>query len=171
LTETRAVSSNPPGWEILLSHHFVGRYNRTFCVNIGTRRVHFCARCSGQVLGILGFVVLYWACLILNVRLDTLSAQSVFVFGPLPAALDWATQTTGTRESSNGLRLSSGILLGMSVADAVSLLILGEWFFLAGAALVLTAYVVSLALFLRVSGSWRRVIEEHFPGLVAPSIR
>jgi len=39
--------------------------------------------------------------------------SAVFAISPLPAVIDWATQTIGRRESSNHIRLLTGYLLGI----------------------------------------------------------
>lgn len=113
--------------------------------------------------------MLYWVCLILIYRIDTWSAQLIFSLAPLVAALDWVTQVNGSRESSNG-RLFSGVLLGIAFSDVISLVIFREWFFLGGAAVVLVIYVSAIAGYLRLSGNWRKVLEEHFPRYEFPTV-
>jgi predicted membrane protein DUF2085 len=89
----------------------------------------------------------------------------IFAVFPMPAALDWLTQTLGRRESTNGLRLASGFLLGIAVTDLAVLLVFEKWLqFLVGA-VVFVLYVGVVALVLKVTGGWRQVVAEHFPGV------
>src|SRR5580658_3728798 len=111
---TRTLSGSPqptppaPDWEILLSHHGPERYNRTFCLPILAGRIHLCARCTGQVLGVLGFVILYWVSLLRSAPIFQLKPQLPFAILPLFATVDWLLQTGAQRESSNARRLFSG---------------------------------------------------------------
>lgn len=164
MTEPTVGEPTPPDWEIIFSHHLATRYSRTFCVRVAGRTLHLCARCSGQVVGILGFVLLFWVCHSVGFPLYVPISQIPFAFGPLPASLDWLTQSLGRRESSNHLRILSGILLGASFSDAVSLFVLRDWLFVAGAAVTLASYLAGVLGSLRIFGGWQKVLEEHFPG-------
>ena len=91
--------------------------------------------------------------------------QWLFALFPLPAAVDWVTQASGLRESRNLLRLSSGALLGAAVTDLLASLVLAEWTILLAGLAVFVLYVAGLMVVLWLSGAWRRVIAEHFPGI------
>jgi uncharacterized membrane protein len=124
-----------------------------------------CARCSGQVIGVLAFVAVYLLHAARGVPLFAPAFQIACALAPLPAAADWLTQSLGRRESTNGVRLISGALLGLAVADALALLLLGQWLYFGAAVLVFGFYVVGLLAVLRATGGWRRVLAEHFPGV------
>ncbi|OGS50040.1 MAG: hypothetical protein A3K65_06075 [Euryarchaeota archaeon RBG_16_68_12] len=155
----------PPRWEFLLSHHLPTRFGRTLRLAVGRRTLHLCARCTGQVVGALTVLLLFLASAPLHSTLFLPAIQVLFALAPVPSALDWLTQSLGRRESTNGLRVLSGLLLGASFADALILLLAGEWSLFLAAMGVVAIYVGALALVLRVTGGWRRVLEEHFPGL------
>jgi len=125
--------------------------------------MHFCARCTGQVFGAVLIFVL------IAVRgggdpfLLNFWNQLPFAFLPFPAAVDWLTQSMGKRESSNMIRLTSGALLGSAFADTVVLLILQHWIYFLMALLVMVSYAAVLAGIIGFTGTWRRVVTEHFP--------
>ncbi len=156
----------PPSWEVLVSHHLPRRYDRTLCVTFpGKKSIHFCARCTGQILGVLVYLAFWIAGSSLSFSIFVPAIQLLFVLAPLPAAVDWLTQSLYRRESSNVIRLASGLLLGMAWIDLLFLLLREEWpWFLAGV-LVLALYVGILALVLKLTGGWRGVLAEHFPGI------
>lgn len=153
-----------PDWEILVSHHLPHRYDRTFALSGRGRSIHVCARCTGQLLGIAAFVAVYLLRADLPVPLFVPTTQLLFAFAPLPAAIDWLAQSAGRRESSNPVRVVTGALLGVAFADALVLLLTENWLLFAGAVLVLGLYVATILSVLKVTGAWRRVIGEHFPG-------
>jgi hypothetical protein len=96
--------------------------------------------------------------------LFTPSTQLLFALGPLAAAADWVTQTLGHRESTNSVRVLSGALLGFSVTDVTALILSERWELFAGAVLVFAVYLSAIFILLKVTGAWRKVLEEHFPG-------
>ncbi|MCI4323230.1 MAG: DUF2085 domain-containing protein [Thermoplasmata archaeon] len=156
--------NEPRPWEIILSHHLPHRYGRTIGVRIRGRTVRFCSRCSGQLLGAATFLLVALLRADLPFSLTALSVQLLFAGAPLPAALDWLLQSTGRRESSNPVRLLSGLLLGFSLTDVLFLLVTRAWLFVAGALLIFVVYVVAVLLVLRLTGGLRQVLDEHFPG-------
>lgn len=154
-----------PSWGYLISHHFPGRYARTVSITIGRTRLRFCTRCSGQVLGALGFFVLVAAVGEVSAGLATVPAQLLVASLPVVAAVDWVTQALGRRESTGPIRGVSGALLGITLADALWLLVTRRWAFFGGAVAVFALYVVGVSVALYAGGGWRRVVEEHFPGV------
>lgn len=95
-------------WRLLAHNHW-------FTLNLYRYKLRLCARCSGYILGFttpllvldhladpLGF---------LDPRVQLLAC---FLLA-LPYALDWVTQSWGFRQSSNRVRLVTGILLGVDV--------------------------------------------------------
>lgn len=93
------------------------------------------------------------------------TTQLWVAFAPAPAAIDWFTQSTAQRESTNWLRFVSGALLGFALSDMLLLLITAQvWLALAGLGL-LGLYTLFVAAGLWRTGAWRRVLTEHFPGI------
>jgi uncharacterized membrane protein len=164
LTDPDVPRGELPAWEIMLSHHLPPRFGRTVALRLRTRTIHFCARCSGQVVGLLGFMTLFGVSLWQPLPLFTPSTQLLFALGPLAAAADWVTQTLGHRESTNSVRVLSGALLGFSVTDVTALILSERWELFAGAVLVFAVYLSAIFILLKVTGAWRKVLEEHFPG-------
>ena len=85
-------------------------------MNLYGYRVRLCARCSGYLLGFIAPHLVYN-----YFRVDLLGSMDpdtqllACVLFALPYALDWVTQSWGIRESSNWLRLATGILLGVDI--------------------------------------------------------
>lgn len=131
----------------------------------GHRTIHFCARCTGQLLGVLAYLALLIAGGVLAFSVFILSVQLFFALAPLPAAVDWLTQSLHRRQSTNGIRLATGLFLGMAWTDLLALLFLGKWLWFAGGIVVLALYVAAIAVVLKVTGGWRTVIADHFPGI------
>ncbi|MCI4330313.1 MAG: DUF2085 domain-containing protein [Thermoplasmata archaeon] len=158
----------PTGRSFLLSHHLPGHYDRTISVP-GTRgSVHLCTRCTGQALGGLGYlVVLLTGALAIGVLLEP-RVQVLWAVAPLPAAADWLRQSVRGGESTNARRLLTGGLLGAALFDVLLLAATRQWSDLLIAAAVFLAYGLAVAAVLFASGAWRRVLEEHLPGIALP---
>jgi uncharacterized membrane protein len=154
---------DPPAWEILVSHHLPRRYARTFSIHFPRGTVHLCARCSGQALGIVAYVVLFVASRLATSSLFEPLPQLVIALAPLPAALDWVSQSMGGRESTNLVRAVTGAMLGFALSDVLALLAFGKWNLFGAAVIVFALYVGALLLTLLATGAWRRVLGEHFP--------
>jgi uncharacterized membrane protein len=162
---TNLVPAEAPSWEYLVSHHQPSRFNRTIRIRIAGRTLHFCARCTGQAIGAV-------ACLVVLVTADGFRAQFFsipvqLVVAAFPAfpAWDWIAQTVSKRESNNLLRIVTGSLLGFALVDGLAAILTAHWTIAIGATIIFVAYVVILMVALRLSGAWREVIEEHFPGV------
>jgi len=160
--------TDEPHWEYLVSHHGPNRYDRTLTLRIRARRVHLCARCSGQLLGFVA-VLAAWATLRpVALGLTDPGVLVALALAPAPAAFDWYLQSSGVRDSSNALRLVSGALLGGAFAGLIALLVSGALLDFVGGLVIFAAYVGLLFTGLWVNGAWRKVIEEHFPGVALP---
>lgn len=106
---------------LLLSHHPSERLHRTIHLGFRRRNVYLCARCTGRYLGLVGVFVAY------SLRLGFplwLNLPLISVL-PLPAMVDWFTQSCKLRESKNSLRLGTGLLLGIIEGLLLLLLING----------------------------------------------
>ena len=149
----------------LLSHHLPERYDRT--LRIPTRRgeIRLCARCAGQLLGGVAYLaVLLSGVFAIGVWLAP-QVQLLFLFAPLPAAIDWGRQAVRGSESTNARRVISGALLGVAFLDVAFLAAERLWLGVLVAVIAFLAYTSSITASLWVSGAWRRVVEEHLPGI------
>jgi uncharacterized membrane protein len=152
-----------PEWEYLLAHHVPGRYCRTLEVRLRGRTLHFCARCSGELVGFVAFLGLFLASASFAALTTMPLAGVVLAVCPAPAWLDWVTQTVRSRESSNALRVTSGALLGAALGGLVAFGWHERWV-LFGAGLGIVGSYLGLAMgILARTGAWRRVVAEHFP--------
>ncbi len=152
-------------WEYLLSHHTSARSCRTLRLTVRGRTLHLCARCTGQFAGIVAGLTVFGISEGLRFPVFSLVVQSITSLLPLLAAWDWTSQALGQRESTNLLRLASGGLLGVAFIDLLGLLVFRQFEMFLGGLLILSLYVAGIAIILRVTGAWRRVLEEHFPGI------
>jgi uncharacterized membrane protein len=159
------VPTEPPSWEILVSHHLPARYDRTLCLSWRRGRLHLCARCTGQLLGVALYLALFLESARQGWPLFSPPTQIAFAVAPAPAAIDWLSQSLGARESANWIRVPTGTLLGMAATDALALLLTERWMSAIAMGLVAAAYAGIILILLRITGGWRRVVEEHFPGI------
>lgn len=168
MPERDAASNSAPRWEYLLAHHTPERYHRTLRIDLGSRPLHVCARCTGQAVGFFGFL---GALLSVPVLIGAIQAPVVlvaFALLPAPSALDWIRQSTRRHESTNRLRIATGALLGVAFGGLVALLASGELLFFLGGVGILGVYFAGLLVALRSGDAWRRVLNEHFPDLELP---
>ena len=69
-----------------------------------------CSRCVGIYAGMLLGIVAFWAVPLLRERV-----MRAFAFAAVtPLALDGLTQLAGLRESTNALRMATGIIAGLA---------------------------------------------------------
>ena len=151
---------------LLFSHHMVEDFHLTYALRVGSRTLHFCARCSG----------LYPAmfCTLLIGRFTPrwpFWLEGVLLFlAPLPALIDWGTSTaTGKPERSNTIRMLTGIGLGiglgtnllMNTYELLAVPVRAQVIFL-----LAVIWVVWLASYLRrrrIKSSGRRRVEDLGP--------
>lgn len=97
-------------WRLAAHRHWL-------TLRIFDREVRLCSRCSGYVVGfltLLGFLNLFELPLFHSL---TIRSQLFLCFlFVVPLASDWLTQSWGLRDSNNGLRLLTGVVLGVGVA-------------------------------------------------------
>jgi len=152
-----------PDWEYLIAHHFPNRYSRTLVARIGTRAFHFCARCTGELCGFSLYLSLFLAQPWFAMVGSTALVAGILGVCPAAALIDWLTQTVRLRESTNPIRVASGALLGIAFAGLLAFAVVGNWTLFGLGLAVLGLYlVVALAVLYR-TGTWRRVMAEHFP--------
>lgn len=96
-------------WSSLIAHrHYIE-------VKSGKWSLRVCARCTGVVLGFTSFITLVTLLTItFTLPIELLILSSIAL--TLPAITDWLTQSWGLRESTNALRLLTGMGEGAGVA-------------------------------------------------------
>jgi uncharacterized membrane protein len=157
--------TNPtaPDWEYLIAHHFPNRYSRTLEIRPRGRAYHFCARCSGELLGFVAFFAVF----LLLPEFAALRASPIvaLILGicPVVAFVDWLTQTLRARESTNALRVASGALLGAAFGGLVAYGLTAHWLLFGLGLTVAGFYLATAMVVLYRTGAWNRVIAEHFP--------
>ena len=116
-------------WRLLAHDHW-------FTLSLLGRELRLCARCSGYLIGFAAPTLL--------------SDDPQALLGPglqwlallllaTPLALDWVTQSWGLRESTNPLRLATGILMGLDIYLLYGLSIQARETILVGAALLVAS--------------------------------
>ncbi|MGH1364041.1 MAG: DUF2085 domain-containing protein [Calditrichia bacterium] len=85
------------------------------------KQLPLCARCSGLLVGCLTYPFFIFDILTLPL--------SVLLFLHLPLVIDGTTQALGKRLSTNGMRLITGIMAGVSQVGVCNLLALKVAFF------------------------------------------
>jgi uncharacterized membrane protein len=98
-------------WEPLLAH------SHWFSIRAFGRELRLCARCSGVVVGFLSSKSL-WTMLSTPSSSMAIPFQTGFIMALLfafPAIIDWTTQNVGLRESTNPVRLGTGLLEGLGI--------------------------------------------------------
>ena len=120
--------------------------NRTIGVRISNYEQRFCTRCTGQWMGTAACVAL-----MLTFRLEIALAiwTAVLSLLPMPAFIDWITQTWGDRESTTTLRMLTGSILGVGVGFQVVAGVTLDWLAFAGVVGVAASYVLAIYLLLR----------------------
>lgn len=95
-------------WRLLFRLMCHGRVER--CFLLFGEPMPICARCTGVYLGMLGGIALFWLIPMLRERVMRGFAFAAVV----PLALDGVTQLTGLRESTNSLRVATGLIAGLA---------------------------------------------------------
>jgi len=95
-------------WRLLAHNHWL-------TLNLYGYELRLCARCSGYLVGFTAPLLISGRVAKLSESLDTRVQLIACFLLALPYAVDWVTQSWGMRESSNRLRLVTGILMGMDI--------------------------------------------------------
>lgn len=92
---------------------------RIFCHGIPRRCLYvwnvpmpICARCVAIYSGLLAGILLFW----LIPHLDEMTARVIVIASTVPLAIDGLTQLATIRESTNPLRLITGLVAGTAFA-------------------------------------------------------
>ena len=131
---------------LALSHHSGSRVNRTIGVRVSHYEQRFCTRCTSQWIATAACIAV-----MLAFRLEIALAiwTAVLSLLPMPAFLDWITQTWGNRESTTTLRMLTGSILGIGVGFQVVAGVRLDWLAFVGGIGVATGYVLAIYLLLR----------------------
>lgn len=95
-------------WRLLAHNHWV-------TLNLYGRELRLCARCSGYLLGFTAPLLASDRIMKLSESLDIRIQMIACFLMAFPYVVDWLTQSWGMRQSSNGVRLITGFLMGMDV--------------------------------------------------------
>ena len=131
---------------LILAHHTGPRMNRTIGVRFLSWEQRFCTRCSGQWMATTACVALM---LVFRWEIALPIWMTVLSLLPMPAFLDWLTQTWGIRESTTLLRMLTGSMLGIGVGFQVVAGVRLDWLAFAGGIAVAIAYVLAIYVLLR----------------------
>ena len=131
---------------LVLTHHTGSRVNRTIGLRVLSWEQRFCTRCSGQWMATAACVALMLAFrweIALPIWMVVLSLL------PMPALLDWITQTWGIRESSTTLRMITGSILGIGAGFQAVAVVRLDWPAFVGGIGVAAGYALAICLLLR----------------------
>lgn len=126
----------------LLSHHRPEKLHRTIHICLCGKNIYLCARCTGISAGLI-------STLISGLNPPTLLYICLLATLPLPAAIDWITQTYGFRESKNIIRVGTGFLLGIGWGLFILSIIRGIINIILFAITILNLYIISIYLIAR----------------------
>ena len=146
---------------LALAHHTGSRMNRTIGVRVLSWEQRFCTRCSGQWVVSAACVALMLA---LRLEIALPIWMAVLSLLPMPALLDWVTQTWGNRESTTALRILTGSVLGIGVGFQVVAGVRLDWLAFVGGIVVAVGYMLAVYLLLRLrtppAGYMADLVEE-----------
>lgn len=95
-------------WRLLFRLMCHGKVER--CLDLFGVPMPICARCVGIYAGMLAGIVAFWAVPLLRERV----MRTVAFVCVVPLAIDGLTQLAGLRESTNDLRIATGLVAGLA---------------------------------------------------------
>ena len=95
-------------WRLLFRLMCHGRVER--CLELFGAPMPICARCAGIYAGMLLGILAFWAVPLLREKV----MRGIAIAAAVPLALDGFTQLAGLRESTNELRIATGIVAGLA---------------------------------------------------------
>lgn len=95
-------------WRLLFRLMCHGKVER--CLELFGAPMPICARCVGIYAGMLLGILAFWAIPLLREKV----MRTVALVCAAPLAIDGLTQLTGLRESTNELRIATGIVAGLA---------------------------------------------------------
>jgi uncharacterized membrane protein len=142
-------------WHIIFSHHPFSEWNRTLQFKLFNRNIVLCTRCTGQYMAFAIALVLggffRW----------NFSLVATYLL-PLPATLDWLTQALKLRESKTWIRLITGGLFGIWLANSLLALFIWNSSALIHTCIQIAAYVTSvLIVFMLKKGSMNVYLKPY----------
>ena len=129
------------------AHHTDLYIHRTIGFGILGWEQRFCTRCSAQWLGV---AVCVAASLVARLEITLVVWSVAVALLPLPALIDWVTQTWGIRESGTLLRLVTGGLLGIGIGLEIVSAVQLEWGRLLVGFVVFCVYVGAICMLFRI---------------------
>ncbi len=137
----------PSIFYLITSHHPPCQLNRTWEIFLGGHRIFICTRCLGQYLGLL---VAFLLTLFQYLHV-TAYGEALLYFGlfPLPATLDWFSQTMRWRESINSIRFFTGCGYGVSLGVCFGSIWMFNLYGLLFALLIYSCYLLIIFYLLR----------------------
>ena len=96
-----------------LSHHYEGRISRTFSIRFRGWEQQFCTRCTAQWASFCSFGCVLW---FYSFDPGNLLWAAILAMLPLPAMVDWLTQSWELRDSTTVNRVVTGSALGAGYA-------------------------------------------------------
>lgn len=97
-----------PKWRLLFRIMCHGKPER--CLELFDVPMPLCARCVGIYAGMLAGLLLFWAVPLLREKV----MRGIAFAAAAPLAIDGLTQLTGLRESTNPLRIATGLIAGLA---------------------------------------------------------
>ena len=115
-----------PLWFYVLSHHTRDALHRTIHVQVGSREIYLCTRCTAKYLGLIMVFVgnMVWYPVFLGLQ----SSPPVLILGsflPLPVFLAWFHQKLTGKNNSTPLRVVTGLLMGWAEGFLAASLVFG----------------------------------------------
>ena len=132
---------------LAFAHHYEDRRNRTLTLRILGWEQPLCTRCTSQWVS---FGLFAWILPFYSIELATFIWAAVLFLLPLPALVDWVTQSWELRESTTSIRVLTGSALGLGYAfefEAIVELDLTRALLGVG---VYCAYMLALLVFLKI---------------------
>jgi uncharacterized membrane protein len=144
---------------LLLSHHTPNKLHRTIRISFQGRNIYICARCTGVYSGILSVFVAWF----LGFHFPTWLYLPLYALLPLPAIVDWVTQSCKLRESRNPIRVFTGYILGISGGLFFLMIVEGMFHLFLWALAILGAYIFSIYVIALKTRCLDSYIDENMP--------
>jgi uncharacterized membrane protein len=98
-------------WRLLFRLMCHGRAER--CLELFGVPMPICARCTGIYIGVLAGLAAFFA-VKQAMAVSEKACRSIAMVALVPLAIDGLSQLTGLRESTNGLRMATGLIAGLA---------------------------------------------------------
>jgi len=145
---------------LLLAHHPPARIRRTIHFTIVGKNFYLCARCTGRYSALIGVFAVY----LIGYSFPLWLYLPLIAVLPLPGIADWLSQSCKIRESTNPIRVGTGVLLGIAEALLLLLLIKGLFLMLLFGAAIIGAYAFSIYLLALKTSCFKSYLEDITQG-------